>query len=205
MRREKRAYPALISVIIPTLDDERALVETLASLVPGAAEGLVVEAIVVDGGSRDGTAVVADAAGCKFVASSGSRGRRYAEGATIAKAEWLLFLLPGVALDEGWTRDARHFLETVTRRRASATAAGAFRSGSDGFGLSARFGETLTDIGARLGFGSSAHQGLILSKPLYRALGGHLDNDSPERALSRRLPASRLLLLKSRATRIGEH
>ena len=56
----------MISVIIPTLDSERALLPTLAALVPGAMEGLVSEVIVADGGSRDDTAIVADAAGCNF-------------------------------------------------------------------------------------------------------------------------------------------
>ena len=56
----------MLSVIIATLDSERALVPTLAALVPGAMAGLVSEVLVADGGSRDETAVVADVAGCNF-------------------------------------------------------------------------------------------------------------------------------------------
>jgi glycosyltransferase involved in cell wall biosynthesis len=45
----------MISVIIPTLNAERTLAHTLAALVPGVVEGIVQEAILVDGGSTDGT------------------------------------------------------------------------------------------------------------------------------------------------------
>ena len=43
----------MISVIIPTLNSEIVLAHTLAALVPAAAEGVVREVIVVDGGSSD--------------------------------------------------------------------------------------------------------------------------------------------------------
>ena len=56
----------MLSVIIATRDSERALVPTLAALVSGATAGLVSEVLVVDGGSRDDTAKVADVAGCNF-------------------------------------------------------------------------------------------------------------------------------------------
>ena len=46
----------MLSVIIPTHDSERALVRTLAALVPGAATGLVSEVLITDAGSRDQTA-----------------------------------------------------------------------------------------------------------------------------------------------------
>ena len=46
---------SVLSVIIPTLDCERSLVPTLASLVSGAAVGTVRDVIIADGGSRDAT------------------------------------------------------------------------------------------------------------------------------------------------------
>src|SRR5262249_58559561 len=55
----------MLSVIIPTLDCERLLVPTLASLVSGAAVGTVRDVIVADGGSRDATLEVADMAGLR--------------------------------------------------------------------------------------------------------------------------------------------
>ena len=66
----------MLSVIIPTRDSERALVHTLAALVPGATAGVVREVIVADGGSRDETEQVADIAGCVFLSSGQSLGAR---------------------------------------------------------------------------------------------------------------------------------
>ena len=57
----------MFSIIIATHDSERALVPTLAALVPGATAGIVREVIVADGGSRDETEQVADIAGCRFL------------------------------------------------------------------------------------------------------------------------------------------
>ena len=66
----------MLSAIIATHESERALVPTLAALVPGAMAGLVREVIVADGGSRDATAEVADVAGCRFMV----RPSRWARG-----------------------------------------------------------------------------------------------------------------------------
>jgi glycosyltransferase involved in cell wall biosynthesis len=66
----------MLSVVIATKDSERALVPTLAALIPGVTAGLVREVIVCDAGSRDATAEVADAAGCQIVVSNGSAGVR---------------------------------------------------------------------------------------------------------------------------------
>ena len=66
----------MLSAIIATHESERALVPTLAALVPGATEGLLGEVIVADAGSRDATAEVADIAGCRFM----PRPTRWARG-----------------------------------------------------------------------------------------------------------------------------
>ena len=73
-------YPRAAAVyaerIIATHESERALVPTLAALVPGAIAGLVTEVVVADGGSRDATAEVAEVAGCRFMASAEPLGAR---------------------------------------------------------------------------------------------------------------------------------
>ena len=66
----------MLSAIIATHESERALVPTLAALVPGATAGLLGEVIVADAGSRDATAEVADIAGCRFMVSSEPLGAR---------------------------------------------------------------------------------------------------------------------------------
>ena len=55
----------MLTVIIPTREAERALVQSLAPLVSGATAGRIAEVIVADAGSSDATAEVADVAGCR--------------------------------------------------------------------------------------------------------------------------------------------
>ena len=50
----------MLSAIISTHESERALVPTLAALVPGATAGLLGEVIVADAGSYDATAGLLD-------------------------------------------------------------------------------------------------------------------------------------------------
>ena len=91
----------MFSVLIETHNHEAQLTRTLASLVSGAVEGLVREVIVCDAGSTDHTHIVADHAGCRYIASGG-----IVVGIRQAKAEWLIFMEPGARLCEGWMEAA---------------------------------------------------------------------------------------------------
>ena len=82
----------MLSAIIATYESERALVPTLAALVPGVTEGLLGEVIVADAGSRDATAEVADIAGCRFVTSGEPLGARLKAAAAVTRTPWLMFL-----------------------------------------------------------------------------------------------------------------
>ena len=53
---------------------EATLAATLTALVPATVDGLIREAIVVDGGSTDRTLAIADAAGAELVRAGGGRG-----------------------------------------------------------------------------------------------------------------------------------
>ena len=53
----------MISVIIPTFNDEAHLVAVLSPLVPASMEGLIRELIIVDAGSTDATLEIADSGG----------------------------------------------------------------------------------------------------------------------------------------------
>src|SRR5215510_6276381 len=103
----------MISVIIPTLNAEAGLGETLSALVPAAVDGLVREVIVVDGGSDDHTAAIVDQAGATWVSRSGGRGYQLEAGARRARFPWLLFLHADTVLQQGWERDAVAFMEAV--------------------------------------------------------------------------------------------
>ena len=82
----------MISVIIPTLNEERSLASTLTALVPAAVEGLVCQVVIVDGGSNDQTLAIAEESGAEVVTSAKGRGVQLAHGAQVAKNDWLLFL-----------------------------------------------------------------------------------------------------------------
>ena len=88
----------MISVLIECKDQEKALAVTLAALVHGAVEGLVAEVVIVDRGSRDATAQLADAAGCKFLEDPDLR-----DVVRSARADWLLLIEPGARPLMGWT------------------------------------------------------------------------------------------------------
>lgn len=76
-----------LSVVIPVLNEARALPTLLAEL-----RGQVAEVIVVDGGSRDGTPELAVAGGAKLLSSPRGRGTQLNAGAAAATGELLWFL-----------------------------------------------------------------------------------------------------------------
>lgn len=185
----------MISIVIATLDCERPLARTLAALVPGAVDGLVSEAIIADGGSRDGTAIVADAAGCSFIAVEGSLGLRLKTGAAKARAPFLLFVRPGIVFEANWVGEARMFAESAAVDRAAV-----FRRGAAG---QSALGELYGLLAAALGALPGSGQGLLISRQFYDALGGHgEDAADPERGLIRRIGRRRLVTLGASASKI---
>jgi len=87
-----------ISVVVPTLDEEDALRDTLAA----ARQPGVEELIVVDGGSRDGTLAVARCHADRVIESSRGRARQMNAGAEIARGDALLFLHAYTRLPVGY-------------------------------------------------------------------------------------------------------
>jgi glycosyltransferase involved in cell wall biosynthesis len=193
------AVPALISVVIPTLDSERAIVPTLAALVSGAAAGILRDVVLADGGSRDDTEAVADAAGCIFVKSDPDLGSRLRAGAhATTRGEWLLFLDPGGMLEEGWTREVRKFLDTIGRAGHADRRAATFRLAYEGFGMKPRLAEAAASARLVLTGRPRAEQGLLISKLLYQKLGGHQKGENAHRRLIARLGRMRIVKLRTR-------
>ena len=87
----------MLTVLLEAGADPAALGATLATLVPGAIEGLVREVVVVDRGLDAATREVADDAGCRIVS-----GAALADAIRMARGEWLLLLEPGARLSPGW-------------------------------------------------------------------------------------------------------
>jgi glycosyltransferase involved in cell wall biosynthesis len=108
----------MISVVIPTLNDEAVLGRALQPLVAAAVAGLVREVIVADGGSSDATLEVADDAGCRILAGAGDGAARAREAAATARADWVMVLDPRAQLLPGWERAVQDHLERGSGRSA---------------------------------------------------------------------------------------
>src|SRR5262245_37117504 len=187
----------MLSIIIATSESERALVRTLVVLVPGAAAGLVREVIVADGNSVDGTAEVADFAGCRLTVSNDGPGRRLKAAAAAARASWLLFLKPGTVLDATWIDDVMRFLHDVGD--GSARRAAVFRPLASASSTHGMLMEALLLLRAALGFRPSGAQGLLIAKQHYQDVGGHRDLADPDADLLRRLGRRAVITLRSGA------
>ncbi len=194
----------MISVIIPTLNAERTLAHTLAALVPAVVEGVVREAVVVDGGSSDETCAIAEAAGTRLIEAERGRGAQLEAGASAARGDWLLFLHADTVLDPGWAEEAQGFIERVESGRRGEAAA-TFRFALDDDGAMPRLVERLVALRCRLFGLPYGDQGLLISRRLYRRLGGFRPLPLMEDVdLVRRLKRRELVVLKSRAVTSGE-
>jgi glycosyltransferase involved in cell wall biosynthesis len=181
----------VISVVIPTHESERLLVPTLAALVPGAVAGVVREVIVADAGSRDATATVADVAGCRFVVSPSPLGARLRAAAALARAPWLLFLLPGCVPGSAWIDEIEGFVRDCGP--AAGERAAVFRPGGGG---RSNIAEIIKLAAASLGLSGRREQGLLIAKDFYERLGGHATEIAdPETDLLRRLGRRRITVL----------
>lgn len=178
----------MFSVVIATHDSERALVPTLAALVPGAIAGIVHEVIVTDAGSRDETAGVADVAGCRFFASSEPLGPRLAAAAKNARGPWLMFLEPGVVPEPTWIDETTRFAESTDLLGAPRAAVFAMRGG----GLASLLRGAVRALPKPV-------QGLMIPKLLYDELGGHSNAADAETDLLRRLGRRRVVTLRTAA------
>jgi len=97
----------VVSVVIPALDEERALPNTLDAV---CAQRCAHEVIVVDGGSEDGTRTVVERAAARdssirLLEAERGRASQMNAGAAAASGDWLLFLhadtlLPAQALEQ---------------------------------------------------------------------------------------------------------
>jgi hypothetical protein len=182
----------MLSVIIPTHNSERALVQTLAALVSGATAGLIADVLIADGGSDDDTATVADIAGCTFLTPGGSLADRLRAAVAAARMPWLMFVRPGIVLDAPWTGEVARFVQQDPRHPRAAV----FRHSAANGGLRA----LLVRVGAALGAPPRPEQGLLIARKLYDGVGGHSGRSGdPERDLLRRLGRRRIAKLSTQA------
>ena len=189
----------MLTVIIPTHNSERALVPTLAALVPGAMSGLVRDVIVADGGSTDGTASVVDVAGCEIMQSTAPLAARLKAAAAAARGSWLLFLRPGTVLDGAWVEEVSRLIDDAGLRGTADVEAAAFRRGTAPGPAEPLWRQVFALIGSGLR-GPHPDQGLLLTRTAYARLGGHrAEAADPEADLVGRIGRRRVAALRTAA------
>jgi rSAM/selenodomain-associated transferase 2 len=101
-----------LTIVIPVLNEAAIIVAALQALAPLRARGA--EVIVVDSGSRDGTARLAEPLADRIVAAPRGRGAPMNAGAAIGSGDTLLFLHADTTLPD----NADQLIEPALRRRA---------------------------------------------------------------------------------------
>lgn len=150
----------MLSVVIPALNASHGLRACLAAL-----EGAD-EIMLVDGGSNDGTPLLAATMGARVIEAPRGRGMQLHLGASAARGDWLLFLHADTQLADGWR-------EAVTAHvKHHPHEAGYFALRLDDQAWQARLIERGVALRSRwlgLPYGD---QGLLISRHLYDAVGG---------------------------------
>jgi len=152
----------MISVVVPTLNEEAELSRTLASLA-GEAD---LELIVVDGGSVDDTCAIADGYRARVLHSTPGRGVQMNAGASAALGEHFLFLHADTHLPPGF--------DVLIRRTLAepGTVGGAFRLGIDGPGVAYRMIECAANLRSERLQRPYGDQALFLNRTMFDRVGG---------------------------------
>jgi rSAM/selenodomain-associated transferase 2 len=164
-----------ISIIIPTLNEERTI---MATLVHTAALGFD-ELIVVDGGSLDQTSVLVESYGrrtqspaqspVRLVTAPGGRARQMNEGAKASRGEILLFLhadtqLPG---------DAKTIIDTTLADQRMV--GGRFDIRFDRPSMWGTIISRMMNWRSRLSGIATGDQALFVRRPIFEQMGGFAD------------------------------
>jgi len=151
-----------ISIIVPTLNEERSLASLLESLqrqAPG-------QIIVADGGSRDGTVGLARRMGAEIAASASGRGVQLNAGAARARGEGLFFVHADVRLPENAVSLVERALSVKD------CPGGAFSIEIDSRRPSFRFIFRIINLRSRYLKLPLGDQGIFARKSVFESLGG---------------------------------
>lgn len=152
-----------ISVIIPALNEA----DNITATIRRAAGPATREIIVVDGGSRDGTAGIAASCGALVCTSAPGRAAQMNFGAQMARGEIFLFLHADTILPENFHRQIKKIIAQPE------TAAGAFRFGLDLPGPAARVIVFFTNLRSRVWQLPYGDQAIFTSRRNFNEIGGY--------------------------------
>lgn len=151
-----------LSVIVPTLNEEKTIEQTLQPLV-GQTE---IEVIVADGGSVDGTVPLARHLGALVVPVRPGRGRQMNAGAALASGDVLLFLHADTKLPD-------NFSSIISSALNQAAIAGAFRLRIDDSHVALRWIEWGANLRSQLLQMPYGDQGLFVRAESFHRVGGY--------------------------------
>ena len=154
-----------ISIIIPTLNEEKLLDGLLSSL--KCCQGI--EIIVADGGSHDRTLDIARSYQVRTTQSRAGRGQQLNSGARVAKYSTLLFLHCDTKLPENFADQVFSILDQP------GTVAGAFRLAINAQGVKFRLVEWGANIRSSLFGCPYGDQAIFLKKQTFEKINGYPD------------------------------
>lgn len=161
--------PPQLAVVVPARNEAAALPLLLADLARG--RQLIAELLVVDGGSNDGTAALAQLGGARVLSSAPGRGHQLLAGIAATSAPLLWLLHADVRLPADWAAQ----LEALLQRPAPAGAALRAWYGDLRVPLAApqyRLLEALVALRSRLLQRPYGDQGLLIARAAYQQAGG---------------------------------
>ena len=156
--------PARISIIIPTLNSETDLYETLGSLFEGIENELIRELIISDGGSTDKTKSIAHEVGAVLIEGSCGRGLQISKGVDKSLGNWILILHADTSLSLDWSVN---LLQKIDRNFAYH-----FKLKFKSKSLFARILEYWVQIRSKFLGLPYGDQGLLIHRDLLNTLGG---------------------------------
>jgi rSAM/selenodomain-associated transferase 2 len=167
-----------ISIIIPVLNEAPLIVQTLFGLQPWRAAGH--EVIVVDGGSKDDSAILSWPLADQVILADRGRSRQMNAGARIAKGDILLFLHADTFLPKSADQSIIDGLKGQGRRW------GRFDVQLSGRHYFFRIIQHLMNLRSRFTGIATGDQAIFVRRRLFEAVGGFPDIDLMEDiALSR--------------------
>jgi rSAM/selenodomain-associated transferase 2 len=175
------AATPVLSVVVPVLNEAAGISSHLQRLAPLRARGH--EVIVVDGGSSDGTAALAQPLADRIVQSQRGRAQQMNAGAAVARGDQLLFLHADTQLPA----DADTLIAQALQ---GAAAWGRFDVRIVGSSIWFPVISALMNLRSRLTGIATGDQGLFMHARLFQQMGGYAGQPLMEDIeLSRRLRA----------------
>ena len=156
-----------ISVVIPTLNEAETIAETLQRLRCGESCEVIVEVVVVDGGSTDGTPDLARPQADVFLSAGRGRAKQMNVGAQAATGDILLFLHADTVLPPGFPAVLEQALQNPE------VVGGRFDVRLDADGWPFRMVETLMNIRSRMSRIATGDQAIFVRREVFLALGGY--------------------------------